>query len=93
MVSVDDPETNKKFADQEQADFPMLSNPDAKVADAYGVLPPPNPDKAGARRNARRWMFFIGSDGVIQHIEKTQHTADAGEYLAAKLAELNVKKK
>ena len=27
MVSVDDPETNKKFADQEGADFPMLSDP------------------------------------------------------------------
>lgn len=93
MVSVDDLETNKKFAEQEQADFPMLSNPDMKVADAYGVLPPVNPDKAGAARLARRWMFFIGPDGKIQHIETTQHTADAGEFLASKLAELNVKKK
>jgi peroxiredoxin Q/BCP len=93
MVSVDDADTNKKFAEQEQADFPILSNPDLNVADAYGVLPPVNPDKAGAARLARRWMFFIGPDGKILHIEKTQHTADAGEFLAAKLAELNVKKK
>lgn len=93
MVSVDDAETNKRFADQEQADFPMLSNPDLKVAEAYGVLPPINPDKAGAARLARRWMFFIGPDGKIQHIETTNHTADAGEYLAAKLAELKVKTK
>ena len=93
MVSVDDLETNKKFAEQEQADFPMLSNPDLKVAEAYGVLPPVNPDKAGAARVARRWMFFIGPDGKILHIEKTSHTADAGEFLAGKLSELNVKKK
>ena len=93
MISVDDAETNKKFAEQEQADFPMLSNPDLKVADAYGVLPPVNPEKANAPRVARRWMFFIGGDGKILHIEKVQHTADAGEFLAGKLAELNVKKK
>jgi peroxiredoxin Q/BCP len=93
MVSVDDADTNKKFAEQEQADFPILSNPDMKVADAYGVLPPVNPDKAGAPRLARRWMFFIGPDGKILHIEKTGHTADAGEFLSAKLAELNIKKK
>lgn len=93
MVSVDDPDTNKRFAEQEQADFPMLSNPDLKVAEAYGVLPPVNPEKANAPRRARRWMFFIGPDGKITHIEKTPHTTDAGEFLAGKLAELNVKKK
>jgi hypothetical protein len=38
-------------------------------------------------------MFFIGTDGKIMHIEKASHTADAGEFLAAKLAELGVKKK
>ena len=93
MVSVDTPEENKKFAEQEQADFPMLSDPEKKVAEAYGVLPPVNPDKPEAPRYARRWMFFIGPDGKIMHIEKTQHTADAGEYLAKTLAELGVKKK
>ena len=93
MVSVDKPEDNKKFADQEQADFPMLSDPEKKVAEAYGVLPPVNPDRPEAPRYARRWMFFIGPDGKILHIEKVGHTADAGEYLAKTLAELGVKKK
>ena len=93
MVSVDTPEENKKFAEQEQADFPMLSDPEKKVAEAYGVLPPVNPDRPEAPRYARRWMFFIGPDGKILHIEKASHTADAGEYLAKTLAELGVKKK
>jgi peroxiredoxin Q/BCP len=93
MVSVDKPEDNKKFAEQEQANFPMLSDPEMKVADAYGVLPPVNPARPDAPRYARRWMFFIGPDGKILHIETTQHTADAGAFLAAKLAELGVKKK
>ena len=93
MVSVDKPEDNKAFAEQEQANFPMLSDPGKTVAEAYGVLPPVNPDKPDAPRYARRWMFFIGPDGKILWIEKVGHTADAGTYLAAKLAELGVKKK
>jgi peroxiredoxin Q/BCP len=85
MVSVDDIETNKKFAEQEKADFPMLSDEDKKVAEAYGVL--------GTTGMARRWWFFIGPDGTLLHVEKGSHTADAGEFLAAKLVELGVKKK
>ena len=38
MVSVDTPEDNKAFAEKEQADFPLLSDPDKKVANVYGVI-------------------------------------------------------
>jgi peroxiredoxin Q/BCP len=93
MVSVDKPEDNKAFAEQEQADFPMLSDPGMSVADAYGVLPPPNPANPSAPRYARRWMFFIDGNGKILHIETQGHTADAGTYLAKQLEELGVKKK
>jgi peroxiredoxin Q/BCP len=86
MASVDTPEKNKAFADQEQANFPMLSDPSRETAMAYGVVTSPT----GV---AKRWTFFIGPDGKITHIETTGHTADAGTFLAAKLAELNVKKK
>jgi thioredoxin-dependent peroxiredoxin len=92
MVSVDDLEQNKKFAEQEQADFPMLSDPDKKVATAYGVLGPPPPDPT-RRQNARRWTFYIGPDGTILFIDKAVSTATAGEDLAKKLDELKVKKK
>ena len=40
MVSVDDAETNQKFAESLEADFPLLSNPDGDVARAYGVVSP-----------------------------------------------------
>ena len=43
MISVDTPEDNKAFAEKEHADFPMLSNPDKKVAFAYGVIGPDAP--------------------------------------------------
>ena len=93
MVSTDTPEKNKAFAEQEQADFPMLSDPGMKVADAYGVLRPANPATPDAHRSAARWWFFIGPDGKIQLIETKNHTADAGAFLTAKLEELKVKKK
>jgi peroxiredoxin Q/BCP len=85
MASVDTPEKNKAFAEQEKADFPLLSDPDKKVAEAYGVLSP--------RGTAMRWTFYIGPDGKIQHIEKKVAAQTAGADLAAKLAELGVKKK
>ena len=93
MASVDALEVNKAFAEKEKADFPMLSDPDRKAAEAYGVLAPPNPNRPDAPRRARRWMFFIGPDGKILHIETANHTTDAGEFLAAKLEELGVKKR
>lgn len=86
MASVDDAETNKKFAEQEQANFPMLSDPERKVSDAYGVTD-------GTQKFARRWTFYIGGDGKILYIEKAVKTATAGADLAAKLEELGAKKK
>lgn len=85
MASVDNPEDNKRFADEKEADVTMLSDPEKKVADAYGVLSP-----AGL---ARRWWYFIGPDGKVQHVETAGHTSDAGEFLIRKLTELGVKKK
>ena len=85
MVSVDDAETNTRFAKEHEADFPILSDPEKTVANAYGVLSP-----AGL---ARRWTFYIGHDRKILFIDKMVRTGTAGEDLAAKLEELGVKKK
>jgi peroxiredoxin Q/BCP len=93
MVSVDPLERNKAFAEQEQADFPFLSDPERKVAEAYGVLRPVNPQRPDAPRTANRWTFYIGPDGVIKKIDKAPTTTTAGEVLAANLAALGVKKK
>jgi len=82
MASVDDAETNRKFATEHEADFPILSDPEKGVATSYGVL--------GQTGLARRWMFFIGPDGKILYIEKAgaAQTADAGTTMVAKLTEL-----
>jgi peroxiredoxin Q/BCP len=80
MVSVDEPDVNKKFAEEHQADFPILSNPEKNVATAYGVLRPTG--------LAARWTFYIGADGRILFIDKLVNAGTAGEGLAAKLGEL-----
>ena len=38
MISVDDPQTNKEFAESLNTTFPLLSNPEKDVARAYGVV-------------------------------------------------------
>jgi peroxiredoxin Q/BCP len=90
MVSVDDAETNKKFAEEHKADFPILSDPEKKTASAYGVI---RTDVPPERQFAARWSFFIGPDGKIQAIEKKVSPKTAGEDLAKKLEELGVPKK
>ena len=82
--SVDDADTNKRFAEQESADFPILSDPDKTVADGVRRA---GPERAGANR----WTFYIGGDGKILYIEKGRgavQTGNAGETMAAKLEEL-----
>src|SRR4051794_41961264 len=76
MVSVDTPEDNKAFAEKEQADFPLLSDPDKKVANAYGVIPPNRPPD---RQFAQRWTFYIDPAGKIAAIDKEVKPATAGE--------------
>ena len=89
MVSVDKPDDNKRFAEQEQANFPMLSDPDMKAANAYGVLR----DYGQMGKLAQRWWFYIAPDGTIAKIDKGSHTADAGATLIANLDALKVPKK
>ncbi len=85
MASVDPIEGekgNKAFAEAHKADFPLLSDPTKKTAEAYGVL--------NARGMANRWTFYIGKDGKIAYIEKAVKPATSAEDMAAKLGELKV---
>ena len=86
MASVDTLEDNTKFAQMHEADFPILADPEKKVATAYGVV-------YAGREYPARWTFYIGTDGKILFIDKAVKAAAAGEGIAAKLAELNVKKR
>jgi thioredoxin-dependent peroxiredoxin len=85
-ASVDDAETNKKFAEHVEADYPILSDPDKKVAAAYGVV-------NAERPLAARWTFYIGGDGKILALDPKVSPKTAGEDVVKKLDELKIPKK
>jgi peroxiredoxin Q/BCP len=82
MASVDPVEANKGFAEQEKADFPLLSDPSKETAKAYGVL--------NQNGMARRWTYYIGKDGKILGIDKEVKPATSAEDMIAKLGEYHV---
>ncbi len=82
-ASTDTAEKNRQFAESLQADFPILSDPDGSVADAYGVRVP-------FVGTASRWTFYIGKDGRILDIDKGVKAATHGDAVVRRLAELDV---
>lgn len=82
MVSVDPIETNIGFAQQQQADFPLLSDRSGQAARAYNVL-----DK---RNQAVRHTFYIGGDGKILAIDRNIRPETAAEDMAEMLKKLQV---
>ena len=87
MISVDTLEDNKAFALKEHADFPMLANPDKKVALAYGVI---NPEAPPDRQFARRYTFYIDPTGKIADIDKAVKPATSGQDIVTHLEALKV---
>lgn len=90
-ASVDTIADNKRFAEELELDYALLSDPDKKVAAAYTVL--------SDRGLANRWTFYIDKEGIIKHIEglpgsETRVDArGAGEQMAATLARLEFPRK
>jgi peroxiredoxin Q/BCP len=60
-VSFDSAESHKKFIADYKLNFRLLSDPDGKIVDAYGV-------QVVGRKMARRVSFLIGLDGKIVHV-------------------------
>ena len=86
MVSLDDAEKNKAFAESLDGNFPLLCDPDKTAAKAYGVL-------GLAGLYTKRWTFYIDPAGIIQHIDKSVDTATAGQGIARRLEELGFPKR
>jgi peroxiredoxin Q/BCP len=82
MASVDPVQDNAGFAEQQKADFPLLSDPTKETAKAYGVL--------NARGFADRHTFYIGVDGRILAVDRNVRPETSAQDMAAKLAELGV---
>lgn len=76
-------EKNTDFAKSLELDYAILSDPEKKVAKAYGVV-------HEGREVPERWTFIVGDDGKIMHIDKKVSAASHGEDLVARLKELKI---
>ncbi len=86
MVSLDTVEQNTAFAESLNANFTLLSDPGGVTATAFGV-------QMGTRPFAKRWTFYIGSDGKIRHIEKNVDASKHGAQIEQTLSDLGFPKR
>ena len=84
-ASCDPVKTNTDFAKSLDLDYPILSDPDKKVAEAFGCL--------NARGMSNRWTYYIGKDGKILFVDKQVKAGDHGADIVKKLEELGVAQK
>jgi len=69
--------------EKKEADFPMLADPTAATAKAYGVYNDRN-------MVANRWTFYIDKNGRVAAIDTAVRPATSAEDMLARLAELKV---
>lgn len=83
MASTDEVDANMKFAKETSADFPLLSDPEGEVADAYDV---------SFMGYAKRHTFYIDKTGKIVMIDKNVRPKSSAEDMAKYMAMLNFDK-
>lgn len=59
-VSVDPPETQRRFAEQCEAPFPIVGDPTREISTAYGVL--------SALGVSRRVTFYLDEGGIVREV-------------------------
>jgi peroxiredoxin Q/BCP len=82
MASVDSLETNTEFAEENEADFPLLSDPGKEVAKAYDVL--------AFYGVPKRHTIYNCKDGKVLFVDREINAATSAEDIAAKLEELGI---
>jgi len=80
MASVDTLEDNTAFANEHDANFPILADTEKEMTADYGVL--------GRSGFANRWTYYIDADGTILKIDKNTNPATAGRDLTRTMEEL-----
>ncbi len=63
MISTDDLDTLKRWAEELKVTYPMLSDATGRVAEAYGVMAP-------GQKFAIRTTFVIDKGGIIREIQQ-----------------------
>ena len=85
MASVDPLEDNMGFAEENKADFPLLSDPTKAVAKDYGVL--------HLLGYAKRHTVYISDTGSVLKIDTSVNPKTSAEDMASTLGELGVTKR
>ena len=80
MASTDTLDDVASFAKLHEANFPILSDASKSASKAFGVLSPMG--------YAKRWTFYIDSNGIIRDIDRHVKTATAGPDMAENLERL-----
>ena len=80
-MSLDTPEKNAEFAASMDAGFPVVSDPEGRVARRFGVLGP-------GGLYSRRWTFYIDAEGILRALDKDVEPATAGADMVHRLEAL-----
>lgn len=67
----------KAWADQQRFGFPLLSDYNKEVINAYGVV---NPDMIGLKNIAKRSVFVIDRNGVVRYREVLDDARNEPDY-------------
>ena len=86
MVSLDDPDKNRAFAESVGASFVLLSDKDKQAAERYGVL-------ALGGLYAKRITFYIDAAGKIVRIDRDVDAATHGPDVIQTLEKLGFPKR
>jgi peroxiredoxin Q/BCP len=81
MVSLDEPERNRAFAESLDARLVLLSDPTGETARAWGVT-------SLGGLYARRWTFYVDREGILRKLDRDVKVETAGQDIARTLAEL-----
>ena len=76
MISTDDLDTLKRWAQEVKATYPILSDATGRVTEAYGVMMP-------NQKLAIRTTFVIDKSGVIREIQQGSGAIDTSGALGA----------
>ena len=76
MISTDDLDTLKRWAQELKVTYPMLSDATGRTAEAYGVMMP-------GQKLAMRTTFVIDKGGIIRNIQQGNEAIDTSGSLAA----------
>jgi len=80
-VSFDTAESHRLFRQKHQLNFTLLSDPEGKIADAFGV-------RVAGQNRARRVSFLIGKDGRILHVTDSPDAEVHLKEMSAEVAKL-----